>query len=165
MRIDTYSLTRVLSKVASRLTHVSIISIFHPVDGYVNFYLKKIYQNYYGYITDISRFDCVLEICRNDKIDRSTVDSPYKGQWRGALIFSLICAWTNGWISVHRNRDPFVNGPSQWETTLHYNVVSHWLGAYTKWFLCNLNHGVKWTPSTNLNQRLLNILTALHDNF
>ena len=21
----------------------------------------------------------------------------HKGQWRGALNFSLICAWTNGW--------------------------------------------------------------------
>ena len=25
-----------------------------------------------------------------------------KGQWRGALVFSLICAWTNGWVN---NRD------------------------------------------------------------
>ena len=24
---------------------------------------------------------------------------PHKGQWRGALIFSLICAWTNGWVN------------------------------------------------------------------
>ena len=27
------------------------------------------------------------------------VDSPHKGQWRGALIFSLICAWTNSWAN------------------------------------------------------------------
>ena len=33
-------------------------------------------------------------------------------------------------------RDHFVYAPSQWETTLHCNVVSHWLGAYTKWSLC-----------------------------
>ena len=32
-------------------------------------------------------------------------------------------------------RDRFVFAPSQWETTLHCNVVSHWLGAYTKWSL------------------------------
>ena len=32
-------------------------------------------------------------------IHRSPVDSPHKGQWRGALMFSLICAWTNGWAS------------------------------------------------------------------
>ena len=29
-------------------------------------------------------------------IHRSPVNSPRKGQWRGALIFSLICAWVNG---------------------------------------------------------------------
>ena len=30
---------------------------------------------------------------------RSPVDSSHKGQWHGALIFSLICAWTNGWVN------------------------------------------------------------------
>ena len=34
--------------------------------------------------------------------DRSPVDSPHKGQWRGALMFSLICTSTNGWAN---NRD------------------------------------------------------------
>ena len=24
---------------------------------------------------------------------------PLKGPWRGALMFSLICAWTNGWVN------------------------------------------------------------------
>ena len=32
----------------------------------------------------------------------SPVDSPYKGQWRRVLMFSLICAGTNGWAN---NRD------------------------------------------------------------
>ena len=29
----------------------------------------------------------------------SSVNSPHKGQWRGALMFSLICAWINGWVN------------------------------------------------------------------
>ena len=29
-------------------------------------------------------------------IHRSPVNSPHKGQWRGALMFSLICVWING---------------------------------------------------------------------
>ena len=37
-------------------------------------------------------------------------------------------------VPLH-GRDHFVYPPSQWETTLHCNVVSHWLGAYTKWSL------------------------------
>ena len=32
-------------------------------------------------------------------IHRSTVNSPHKGQWRGALMCSLICVWINGWIN------------------------------------------------------------------
>ena len=32
-------------------------------------------------------------------IHRSTVNSPHKGQWRGALMFSLICVWINGWVT------------------------------------------------------------------
>ena len=35
-------------------------------------------------------------------IHRSPVNSPHKGQWRGALIFSLICVRINGWVN---NRD------------------------------------------------------------
>ena len=32
-------------------------------------------------------------------IHRSPVNSPYKGQWRGALMFSLICTWINRWVN------------------------------------------------------------------
>ena len=32
-------------------------------------------------------------------IHRSPVDSPQKGQWRGALMLSLICAWINDWAN------------------------------------------------------------------
>ena len=29
----------------------------------------------------------------------SPVNSPHKGQWRGALMFSLICVWINDWVN------------------------------------------------------------------
>ena len=32
-------------------------------------------------------------------------------------------------------RDHLVYAPSQWETTLHCDIVSHWLATYTKWSL------------------------------
>ena len=35
-------------------------------------------------------------------IHRLPMNSPHKGQWRRALMFCLICAWTNGWVN---NRD------------------------------------------------------------
>ena len=32
-------------------------------------------------------------------IHRSPVNSAHKGQWRGVLMFSLICAWIKGWVN------------------------------------------------------------------
>ena len=38
-------------------------------------------------------------------IHRSPVNSPHKGQWRGALMFSLICARINGWVNNRKAGD------------------------------------------------------------
>ena len=38
-------------------------------------------------------------------IHRSPVKSPHKGQWRGALKFSLICVWINGWVNNRKAGD------------------------------------------------------------
>ena len=42
-------------------------------------------------------FPCYWPFVRG--IHRSPVNSPYKGQWRGALMFSLICPRINGWVN------------------------------------------------------------------
>ena len=34
------------------------------------------------------------------RIHRSPVNSPHKSQWRGALMFSFICAWIYGWVNT-----------------------------------------------------------------
>ena len=41
----------------------------------------------------VETFFALLALCEG--IHRSPMDSPHKGQWRGILMFSLICAWTN----------------------------------------------------------------------
>ena len=38
-------------------------------------------------------------------IHRSPVNSPHKGQWRRALMFSLICTWINGWVNNGESGD------------------------------------------------------------
>ena len=38
-------------------------------------------------------------------IHRSPVNSPHKGQWRGALILSLICVWINSWVNNRKAGD------------------------------------------------------------
>ena len=42
-------------------------------------------------------YSVLLAICAANS--RSPVNSPHKGQWRGALMFSLICARINGWVN------------------------------------------------------------------
>ena len=38
-------------------------------------------------------------------IHRSPVNSLHKGQWRGTLMFSLICARINDWVNNHEDGD------------------------------------------------------------
>ena len=38
-------------------------------------------------------------------IHRSTVNSPHKGQWHGALMCSSICAWKKSWVNNHDSGD------------------------------------------------------------
>ena len=38
-------------------------------------------------------------------IHRSPVNSSLKGQWRGASMFSLICAWIDGWVNKSEGGD------------------------------------------------------------
>ena len=52
-------------------------------------------------------------------IHQPPVNSPHKGQWRGTLMFPLICTWTNGWVKKTRRR--WFETPSH-PLWLHYNV-------------------------------------------
>ena len=38
-------------------------------------------------------------------IHRSPVNSTHKAQWRGALVFSLICTWINEWVNNREASD------------------------------------------------------------
>ena len=113
---------------------------------------------------DIGRYDDVIK--RNHfprcwpfvrVIHRSPVNSPHKGQWRGALIFSLICAWIKDWINSREAGD--------WRRLRHhYDVIiivlpvcmgslkrqSLWGGCIDSWLdlsctasMCSL----RWTSS------------------
>ena len=53
-------------------------------------------------------FPCYRPFVRGSH--QSPVNSQHKGQWRGALMFSLICSWINAWVNngeagdLRRNR-------------------------------------------------------------
>ena len=55
------------------------------------------YSEAYGDIIKWKHFPRYWSFVRG--IHRSPVNSPHKGQWCRALMFSLICAWINGWVN------------------------------------------------------------------
>ena len=48
-------------------------------------------------------FSALLALCAGTS--PVSVTSPHTGQWRGALMFSLICAWIKGWVNNHEAGD------------------------------------------------------------
>ena len=66
-------------------------------------------------------FSALLALCVGNS--PVPVNSPHKGQWRGALMFSLISAWINEWVNnrqagdLRRHRghyDVIVMGSNYW---------------------------------------------------
>ena len=48
-------------------------------------------------------FSALLAICAGNSPVPG--EFPHKGQWRGALMFSLICVWINGWVNNRKAGD------------------------------------------------------------
>ena len=62
--------------------------------------LSYLIMLYHDDIIKWKHFPCYWPFVRG--IHRSPVNSPHKGQWHGALMFSLICAWINGSVNTHQ---------------------------------------------------------------
>ena len=61
-------------------------------------------------------------------IHRSPVNSPHKGQWRGALMFSVICAWINDWVN-NREAGDLRSHRAHYDVIVMYN----WLWIMVPW--------------------------------
>ena len=82
---------------------------------------------------------------------RSPVNSLHKGQWREVLMFSMICAWINGWVNNDETGDLRRH-------LAHYDVtVMPWVSfgnIYFKIFgrlLCHMAHNTllnRWKAIT-----------------
>ena len=62
------------------------------------------------------------------------VDSPHKGQWRGTLRFSLICAWTNGWTN-NRDAGDLRRHDAHCDLNVMYQYIL-WLLIHLRWLQC-----------------------------
>ena len=106
-------------------------------------------------------------------IHRSPVKSPHKGQWRRALMISLICAWINVWVNdreagglrrhrAHYNVTVMIFAISQPSFSIHiffWNLLSGVQLTSQHWFRLWL--GAKQATSHYLNQCWLRPLTHL----
>ena len=92
---------------------------------------------------------------------RWPVNPPHKGQWRGALVFSLICAWINGWVN-------YGNVGDLRRHRIHYDVtLMHWNSVETMY--TSIPSMANW-PAIGFSQKLsfeirhqytiLNLITA-----
>ena len=92
-------------------------------------------------------FSALLALCAGNSL--VPVNSPHKGQWRGALMLSLICAWINDWVNnreagdLRRHRG-------------HYDVnVMTWLVIYE---ICYQSHySLSGKTSSNIQRDVLKV--------
>ena len=81
-------------------------------------------------------------------IHRSPVNSPHKGQWRGALMFALICVWINGWVN-NREAGDLRRYRAHYDAIVMYIAVTH---SYI-WYITVIHNvftiymKLKFTPS------------------
>ena len=82
-------------------------------------------------------------------IHRSPVNSPYISQWRGALMFSLVCAWIYRWVNNREAGDLRRH-------RVHYDVTA----IYT----LNYFHNVTVSSTKSLNVHRLQCYCSLKTN-
>ena len=77
---------------------------FHEILGITwNAFGVKCFSHYHDDVIKWKHFPRYWPFVRG--IHRGPVNSPHKGQWRGALMFSFICVWINGWVNNRKAGD------------------------------------------------------------
>ena len=71
-----------IDKIALRVTVCNLVAVLsRRLDDVINW---KHFPRYWPFVRGIHRYPMI---------------SPHRGQWRGALMCSLICVWINGWVN------------------------------------------------------------------
>ena len=89
-------------RVWSTLLQVMACPLFRPLGiNFIGWVCNLLYT--YHLVIKWKHFPCYRPFVR--EIHRPPVNFPHKGQWCGALMFSLICPWTNGWVNSRDTGD------------------------------------------------------------
>ena len=91
-RLNNLRLVQIIVNITTATQHVGIPNFMSTHEDVIKW---KSFPRYWPFVRGIHR---------------SPVNSPHKGQWRGALMFTLICTRINGWVNnceaghLRRNR-------------------------------------------------------------
>ena len=103
-----------------------LLSLLVPLLGTCIFYSESLWRH------QTETFSASLAICAG--ISPIPVNSPQKGQWRGALMISLIYAWINGWINNGEGGDL-----RRHRTHYDVTVMNYTIAIYTEQFVWYMN--------------------------
>ena len=70
-------------------------------------------------------FSALLAICAGNSPVIGAVNSLHKSQWRGALMFSLIGAWINGWVN-NGGADDLIRHRTHYDVTIMARPLMIW---------------------------------------
>ena len=96
-------------------------------------------------------------------IHRSPVNSPQRGQWHGASMFSLICAWINGWVNNRESGDLRRHRANYDVTAIPSRCIDH--TYLTKCYLISYGtiQGTRWNSLFFYNHRAVRARNCGHD--
>ena len=84
----------------------------------------------------MEKFSTLLAICAGNSPVPG--EFPHKGQWRGALMFSLICVWINDWVN-NGEAGNFRCYPAHYDVTVMYYMQDFNNFSVMKQFYCDDN--------------------------
>ena len=136
-------------------TNPSIYELSHSTKYYVYNYLStpwSLFSSNPWWRHQMETFSALLALCAGNS--PVPVNSPHKCQWRGALMFSLICARINDWVNNREAGDLRRHRGHYGISVMHNKNSGRYHGSWqsmrffrlclTYPFWCCMNNGVCW---------------------
>ena len=142
---NKFSFFRLKSLNTAAVTEQTTEAVDWKLTGFIQ--RGRIHWNFSHSISMVWHFPRYWSFVRG--IHRSPVNPPMKGQWHGALMLSLICAWTNSWVNYRDAGDLSLYRARYDVTVMRWRSDSPWRSLC--W--CAYRWGKKpWNSYVNYNQ-------------
>ena len=88
-------------------------------------------------------------------IHRSPVNSPHNGQWRGALVFSMVCAWINALVNDTEAGDLRLHR-AHYDVTVMHTVIPY---PHISIVRFSINLTAPWRYGCNINSVIFKLIS------